>query len=204
MADKFINAFKNIFQLNNLEISTIIDNKNELWFSAKEVTSILGYKKSHDAIQTYVNINDRKYLSELSKFIKINNIQSDMQPNSLYINLPGLYNLILNSTIPEAKKFRKWVTAEILPSILNKGSYTFKSDVQLEIEKLRAKMEFYKKEIQILKRNEVSELNTGASNNVKIDFDKDQVGGDNNSDNINHDQPPMIIWNILTPTCQIL
>ena len=67
------------------------------------------------------------------------------QPHSVFINESGLYSLILRSKLDGAKKFPKWVTKEVLPSIRKSGSYSVKKEINSE--KLR---EIQLKEIQIL------------------------------------------------------
>jgi prophage antirepressor-like protein len=83
---------------------------------------------------------------------KLNEIQSghfvpplNSQPHSVFINESGLYSLILRSKLEGVKKFQKWVTKEVLPSIRKSGSYSVKKEINSE--KLR---EIQLKEIQIL------------------------------------------------------
>lgn len=102
-----------LFNFNNQTLSVIIDNDNNPLFIAKDVTSILGYRTANDAI---------KYLDEDERGTIISRTLGGEQ-NVSYITESGLYSLILRSNKPEAKVFKKWVTAEVLPSIRKHGAY---------------------------------------------------------------------------------
>lgn len=95
------------------EIRAILIN-NEPWFVGKDVTEILGYTNSSKALIDHVDTED-----------KLNNesLSSLGQRGGWIINESGLYSLVLTSKLPEAKKFKKWVTAEVLPSIRKHGAY---------------------------------------------------------------------------------
>lgn len=98
------------------EIRTVtIDN--EPWFVAKDVTGILGYANASKAIADHVDAED-----------KLNNesLSSLGQRGGWLINESGLYSLILSSKLESAKKFKRWVTSEVLPSLRKNGSYHMK------------------------------------------------------------------------------
>lgn len=86
----------------------------EPWFVGKDVTSILGYTNPSKAILDHVDADD-----------KLNNetLSSLGQRGGWLINESGLYSLILSSKLPTAKRFKKWVTSEVLPSIRKHGAY---------------------------------------------------------------------------------
>lgn len=85
---------------------------NEPWFVGKDVTTILGYQNASKALNDHVDEED-----------KLNNesLSSLGQRGGWLINESGLYSLILSSKLPAAKKFKHWVTSEVLPSIRKKG-----------------------------------------------------------------------------------
>ena len=89
------------------EIRTLLIN-DEPWFVGKDVTEILGYSNPSKALSDHVDEED-----------KLNNksLSSLGQRGGWIINESGLYSLILSSKLPTAKKFKKWVTSEVLPSI---------------------------------------------------------------------------------------
>ena len=114
----------------------VIDD--EAWFIGKDVAAALGYKDTISAIADHVMEDDRKCLnfkdkgdSPLSN--KFNGLRSILwdNPNDFkdkwLINESGLYSLILSSQLPTAKKFKHWVTSEVLPAIHRYGYYAPKA-----------------------------------------------------------------------------
>lgn len=95
-------------------VRTITIN-NEPYFVGKDVAEILGYSKPRNAIASHVDDEDRKDAP----------IQGDLGGKQIMtvINESGLYSLILLSKLPSAKKFKHWVTADVLPSIRKHGMY---------------------------------------------------------------------------------
>ncbi|CAI3207745.1 ORF6C domain-containing protein [Clostridium neonatale] len=91
---------------------------DEPYFIGKEVAEVLGYANSKDAIQKHVDEEDKQIIQR-SQFATLE------IPNRglTIINESGLYSLILSSKLPNAKKFKRWVTSEVLPQIRKTGSY---------------------------------------------------------------------------------
>lgn len=86
----------------------------EPWFVGKDVASILGYADTFGALKKHVDLEDKQ------------NCQNDSfeSPRGLtVINESGLYSLVLSSKLPTAKKFKRWVTSEVLPTIRKHGAY---------------------------------------------------------------------------------
>lgn len=86
----------------------------EPWFVGKDVVEILGYTNPSKALADHVDDED-----------KLNNdsLSSLGQRGGWLINESGLYSLIMSSKLPAAKKFKRWVTSEVLPSIRKNGGY---------------------------------------------------------------------------------
>ena len=101
---------------NNDEFGSIrtVTIENEPWFVGKDVAEVLGYTNPSKALADHVDNED-----------KLNNetLLSLGQRGGWLINESGLYSLILSSKLPNAKKFKRWVTSEVLPSIRKTGSY---------------------------------------------------------------------------------
>lgn len=91
-------------------------NDDEIWFVAKDVCKILGIRKYRDAIS---RLDDDERVS-----ILVDTLGGKQQMTA--VNESGLYSLVFMSRKPEAKKFRKWVTSEVLPSIRKYGYYHMK------------------------------------------------------------------------------
>ena len=108
--DKEIQIFKNE---EFGEVRTLVID-GEPWFIGKDVASILGYSDTDYAIRTHVDDEDK-----LTRGF----IGSGQSRNMKIINESGLYSLILSSKLPNAKKFKRWVTSEVLPSIRKHGMY---------------------------------------------------------------------------------
>ena len=92
----------------------VVENSGEPWFVGKDVAEVLGYTNPSKALADHVDADD-----------KLNNetLLSLGQRGGWLINESGLYSLILSSKLPTAKKFKRWVTSEVLPTIRKTGSY---------------------------------------------------------------------------------
>lgn len=93
--------------------TTLIDN--EPWFVGKNVALALGYKDTDAAIRTHVD-NDDKQTRQF--------IGAGQKRDMVIINESGLYSLIMSSKLETAKKFKRWVTSEVLPAIRKMGAYS--------------------------------------------------------------------------------
>lgn len=95
------------------EIRTVEVN-NEPWFVGKDVASVLGYKDTVNALKAHVDEDEKAGWQITTQFgVKETTI----------INESGLYSLILSSKLSTAKKFKRWVTSEVLPTIRKHGAY---------------------------------------------------------------------------------
>lgn len=92
--------------------------KNEPWFVGKDIATVLGYRDVSSAILSHVDEEDRVNSKTQGCFaVELG------QRGSWLINESGLYSLILSSKLPNAKKFKRWVTSKVLPSIRKTGGY---------------------------------------------------------------------------------
>lgn len=101
----------------NAEFGSIrtVEINNEPWFVGKDVAEVLGYSNGSRDINRHVDQEDRQnYQNGTSE---INN------RGMTIINESGLYSLILSSKLPSAKRFKRWVTSEVLPTIRRHGMY---------------------------------------------------------------------------------
>lgn len=100
---------------NNEEFGKIrtVTIDNEPWFVGKDVAVILGYSNPQKALRDHVDEEDRT----LNDSFTVNGTKG------ILINESGLYGLILSSKLPNAKKFKHWVTAEVLPVLRKTGRY---------------------------------------------------------------------------------
>lgn len=99
------------------QIRTMAIN-GEPWFVGKDVADILGYKNGSRDINAHVEDEDRRIIKSTET------VSLDIPSRGvILINESGLYSLILSSKMPNAKKFKHWVTSEVLPSIRGNGAY---------------------------------------------------------------------------------
>jgi len=106
----------NVKTFENAELGTVrtVMVGGEPYFVGKDVADILGYSNSRKALNDHVDEEDKNTVT----------IRDGIgNPNQTVINESGLYSLILSSKLPKAKKFKRWVTSEVLPAIRRYGLY---------------------------------------------------------------------------------
>lgn len=111
---------ENEIQVWNYESSEVrtVQVNGEPWFVGKDVATVLGYSNTRDAIARHVDEEDKAGVG----------IHDGSQMREVVVvNESGLYSLVLSSKLPNAKKFKRWVTSEVLPSIRKHGSYSVQS-----------------------------------------------------------------------------
>lgn len=103
------------FEFEGKEIKTLKIN-DEHWFVGKDLATILGYSNTRDALNKHVDSEDKNTVAIRDGITRGN-------PNQTIVNESGMFSLILSSNLPNAKKFKRWVTSEVLPTIRKNGSY---------------------------------------------------------------------------------
>ena len=103
------------------EIRTVTDSVDNVWFCGNDVAKALGYERGAKAISDHVDLEDRHE-------VPIRDSIGRMQ-NTAFINESGLYSLVLSSKLHSAKKFKRWVTSEVLPSIRKNGMYATENTI---------------------------------------------------------------------------
>lgn len=108
----------------SVQVRTITDENGEPWFVGKDIAEILGYSNVNKAIQMHVDEEDKKIL-DFQGFSQngISLWNGNDFSNKTVINESGMYSLIFCSKLESAKKFKRWVTSEVLPSIRKTGCY---------------------------------------------------------------------------------
>ena len=134
-----------IYENNELNI---IKKDEEIWFHAKTVGNILKYTNTRKAIRDHVDCEDKITLNELKSG------RDDSFPlknnHMIYINESGLYSLILRSKMDEAKKFKRWITKDVLPSIRKTGQYNHKPFKMLTFN-IQTEYDLHKKVVNFIK-----------------------------------------------------
>lgn len=85
------------------------------YFIGKDVAAVLGYSNTRDALDRHVDAEDKNTV--------VNPDGNRGNPKMTIINESGLYSLVLSSKLPSAKRFKRWVTSEVLPAIRQTGGY---------------------------------------------------------------------------------
>lgn len=105
-----------LFNFENHEVRSLLIN-DEPYFVGKDVADVLGYADTNQAIRKHVDNEDR-----LTRRFDGTGQSRDMT----IINESGLCSLVLSSKLPSAKKFKRWVTSEVLPALRKTGQYQVK------------------------------------------------------------------------------
>ena len=171
---------KNITTFSNAEFGDIRVVMSESWFIAREIAEKLGYSNINDGIKYNVFPEDRFLIQksmESTLGIKIPN------RGLIIINESGLYSLILGSKLPSAKRFKHWVTSEVLPSIRKNGGYianqeSMSDDELLEkallvahrkIEERNKEIAYQKEQIEVMKPKVLfADAVSSSSNSILI------------------------------------
>lgn len=138
-----------LFNFENNQLRTLLIN-DEPWFLGKDVADILEYTNTAKAIRDHVDEEDK-----LTERI----VLSGQNREVIFINESGLYSLVLSSKLPSAKRFKRWVTSEVLPQIRKTGSY---ATPQLTGEELMAKALIEAKSIMERQNKQIIEMKPKA------------------------------------------
>ena len=115
-----------IWNYENSKVRTVEIN-GVIYFVGKDSAEILRYSNTRDALAKHVDEEDKATVA----------IHDGSQSrNVTVINESGLYSLIMSSKLPSAKKFKRWVTSEVLPSIRHTGSYGIDTALTPELQVL--------------------------------------------------------------------
>lgn len=101
----------------------IVEVNGEAWMVGKDVAEALGYSNPQKAIRDHVDEDDKG----VNESFTVNGTQG------VLINESGLYSLVLSSKLPNARKFRRWVTTEVLPTVRRHGAYMTPETLQAAI-----------------------------------------------------------------------
>lgn len=158
---KFMNELQ-IFNSSEFGQIRTVTIDNEPWFVGYDVADALGYKNQSDAVLNHVDEDDRRVFQKS----EITTLASIPNRGLTCINESGLYSLILGSKLESAKRFKHWVTSEVLPTIRKTGSY----------QKPLTQQEIMRIQLGMIDDHEDRILN--LENNMTIDYGQQQVLGD--------------------------
>lgn len=102
-----------LFNFENHEVRAVLID-NEPYFLGKDVAEVLGYSNTRDALAKHVDDEDKHTVA----------IRDGIgNPNKVLVNESGLYSLVFGSKLPSAKRFKHWVTSEVLPTLRKTGKF---------------------------------------------------------------------------------
>lgn len=143
-------------------IRTVKDEMGEPWFIGKDVAIVLGYSNVRDAIYKHVDREDKG----------VANCDSlGGRQKTTIINESGLYSLILQSKLPRAREFKRWVTSEVLPQIRKTGGY-------IPLDKEDDEKTILAKALKILNRTLEQKDELIEAQRPKVDFAEAVTTGD--------------------------
>ncbi|HGZ6265317.1 TPA: BRO family protein, partial [Staphylococcus aureus] len=131
------------FNFEELPVRTL-EVDGEPYFIGKDVADILGYANGRDALSKHVDAED-KLTSQIAT--------AGQNRNVTIINESGLYSLIFSSKLENAKRFKRWVTSEVLPTLRKTGAYQVPSDPMQALRLMFEATEQTKQEIKNVKDN---------------------------------------------------
>ena len=131
-----------------LELKSYIDKQQNVWFRGKNVAEILGYSKTRDALSRHVDNEDKKLICCRPQNVDTNNC--DLRGKYFtFINESGFYSLVLSSKLETAKKFKHWITSEVLPSIRKYGYYKLFESPNNKMFKIENEMDLHTKVVEL-------------------------------------------------------
>jgi len=113
-----------------IELTSFIDSKQNIWFLGKEVAKILGYNNTNQAIKKHVDKEDK---------------------SGDFINETGFYSLLISSKLKTAKKVNRWVTSKVLPSIRKFGYYKLFDNPNNQMFKIENEMDLHCKVVHLIR-----------------------------------------------------
>ena len=132
------------------ELTSFIDDKQNVWFREKDVAEILGYSKTRDALLKHVDNEDKQLISWRPQ-----NVDGRSQTQNRYytfVNESGFYSLVLSSKLETAKKFKHLVTSQVLPSIHKYGQYKLFDSPWNKMSMIGNETDLHYKKVDLIRR----------------------------------------------------
>jgi len=155
MGDEFVDILHHLIKFDDDNINFIIDKKGNTWFNVRDILKMLEIKDPKKTIKRDILKENKIRILDIDESYR--EIFPGLQPNTIFINEFGMYELILRSRMNKAKKFRKLLTTKILPLIRQFGFYSVDDKNKQKLlqmnEKMRDKMKELKDRIKVLENN---------------------------------------------------
>ena len=135
-----------------IELTSYIDNKQNVWFLGKDVAEILGNSNVRKAIWIHVDSEDKKQIFTHHTSVPKMGTVAPSGSMCTYINESGFYSLLLSSKLESAKKFKHWVTSQVLPSIRKFGYYKLFDNPNNKMFKIENETDLHYKVVDLIIR----------------------------------------------------
>ena len=134
-----------------IELKSFIDNKQNVWFLGKDVAEILGYSKTRDALSRHVDNEDKQQIFTSHASVQKTWTVGPSGSLCTYINGSGFYSLALSSKLETAKKFKHWITSQVLPSIRKYGYYKLFDNPNNKMFKIENETDLHYKVVNLIR-----------------------------------------------------
>lgn len=119
----FLDIRNNYFQYKGKQVLVIV-KEGVVWFKGVDIARLLEFQDMHQTLRINVQDPDKTTFITLGVCINTYPESQKIDPQTIFINQEGMYDLVMSSRKPEAKIFRRWISHEVLPSINRFGSYS--------------------------------------------------------------------------------
>ena len=147
-----------------IELTSYIDKQQNVWFRGKDVAEILGYSNTKKAVLNHVESEDKQQIftrhsrgpktGPVAKSYSRGPKTGPVAPSGsmcTYINESGFYSLLLSSKLETAKKFKHWITSQVLPSIRKYGFYKMFDNPNNKMFKIENETDLHYKVVQLIR-----------------------------------------------------
>lgn len=115
------------------KVRTLTDKQGEPWFCGQDLCDVLGYKRPDHAVNQHVDdVDVLKWYVNVEGCLRKDGTRSNPRRLVTFVNESGFYALLFCSKLPAGRKFKRWVTAEVLPKIRKNGCYQLQQDLEMK------------------------------------------------------------------------
>ena len=156
----FLDIFNKLLKYGKKQIKIIFDSNGDIWFGLRDVLKVLDYTNLDKAIHKISKQYKKKY-KDLRVCPRGHTLSKNNQPNTIFINESGLYQILSNSTKPIAKLFMNKYFTEIMPQIRKFGKYEVSKKEMKKIKNLNEKIDNYKQELSHFEKKDYEKSKNG-------------------------------------------
>ena len=141
----FLDIFNQLLKINEDSILIIFDIDGDIWFALRDIYKVLEYNNIDKVInKTY--IKNKEYYRNIRTCLR-GHVHHNFHPNQIFVNEPGLYEVLIKSNKPLAEIFTITLLTDIMPEIRKKEKNIVKENDKKKLDKLNNKLDNYEKEL---------------------------------------------------------